>query len=90
MSVLSWGRKLPPSQIRFRDSLPIRVGGGIIGAVIAFFLALEIVYVVWGFNPEVGPLGLYAFFLIFVGIFFMVVGIGQTIVRRRENRRIPS
>jgi hypothetical protein len=66
------------------------VGGGIIGAVIAFFLALEIVYLVWGFNPEVGPLGLWAFFLIGVGILFMVVGAGQTIVRRRHNRRTQS
>lgn len=90
MSVPVRGCILTTTQIRFRDSLPIRAGAGISASVIAFFLALEIAYLVWGLSPAAGPLGLWAFFLIIVGILFVVVGTGQTIVRRRENRRIQS
>jgi hypothetical protein len=77
ISTLIFEDRLTLRSPRFRQSLPIRVGAGIIVLVTTFFLAFGIAYLVWGFSPEPGPVGIWSFFLIIVGIAFIVVGIGQ-------------
>jgi hypothetical protein len=67
---------------RFRDSGPIRIGFGIIALVIAFFAGLGIASLL-KYDFAVGPLALWAIFWLFLGCLFIVVEIGQTIIRRK-------
>lgn len=73
----------PP--VRLRDSWLIRIGSGIIAAVFTIVLAFALAFKMWNYNPPVGPAGLWAFFWIIAGFLFIVVGIGQTLVRRRRR-----
>jgi uncharacterized membrane protein len=68
---------------RFRDSWPIRTGVGIIAFWFLVFITLWIAYRLFGYNPAVGPTGLWAVIWIIVSLLLIAVGIGQTIVRRR-------
>ena len=74
---------MTPAAPRFRDSGPIRAGVAFIAIVIAFFLGFAIAYIIYGYNPPAGPSALWAFLWIVVGSLLVVVGIGQTRVRRR-------
>jgi len=76
---------MTPTAPRFRDSGPIRTGVGIIAVVIAFFLGFAIAYSIFGYNPPAGPSALWGFIWIVVGSLLVLVGIGQTIVRRRQK-----
>ena len=75
-----------PTQIRFRDSLPLRIGLGIIAAVIALAVAELAALRIDGYNPPAGDWGIWVFLWLILGICFVIVGIGQTIVRRRRDR----
>jgi len=70
----------------FRDSWLIRIGAAIIALVIAAVILVGIAFFIFGHNPDVGPAAIWAFFWIIVGGLLIAVGIGQTIVRRRDRR----
>jgi hypothetical protein len=76
-----------PNQPRFRDSGPIRVGVGIITIVILLIVTGAIVAFGFGHDFAVGAAGIWAFLWLVLGTFLVFVGIGQTIVRRRNIRR---
>jgi hypothetical protein len=71
---------------RFRDSWLIRTGLGIIGFWILVFLALCVVDLL-GHHVEVWPTNLWMVFWFIVALFLILIGIGQTIVRRRSQLR---
>jgi hypothetical protein len=71
---------------RFRDSLPIRIGVGIVTAVVALLIAALVASYGFGFDGPVGASALWVFIWIILGLGFILVGIGQTIVRRRRSR----
>jgi hypothetical protein len=77
---------MAPTRLRFRDSLPLRIGLGIIAVLIALAVAELVALRIDGYNPPAGPSGIWAFFWLILGIGFVIVGIGQTIVRRRKER----
>jgi hypothetical protein len=68
--------------MRFRDSWLIRIGIGIIASVIVAVLFALVGLIVFGFNPPIGPAGVLIFLWMILGGCFVVVGVGQTIVRR--------
>ena len=72
---------------QFRDSGPFRVGIGIIAVVVLFVGVGAIATFGFGRDFEVGSAGIWAFLWLVLGMFFVFVGIGQTIVRRRKNPR---
>jgi len=74
---------MPVATFRFRDSWPIRIGAGIIAAVIALIAGAALAVFGFGYGPPVGPAGIWAFLWLLLGAGFVFVGIGQTIVRRR-------
>ena len=73
--------------LRFRDSWAIRIGVGIIASVFALIMAATVALFFFGYNPPVGPAGVWAFLWLILGVGFLVVGIGQTIVRRSADSR---
>src|SRR6266705_3845390 len=81
-STLLAAPSMPPATLRFRDSWPIRIGVGIIASVIALIMVAAVGLVAFGYNPPVEPAGIWAFLWLILGACFVVVGIGQTIVRR--------
>lgn len=72
---------------RLRDSWLIRIGLGIIAFWVVLFLALAGAEKWFGYNPDIWPANLWAIFWIIVALLMIVIGIGQTIVRRRTRRR---
>jgi Na+-driven multidrug efflux pump len=71
---------------RFRDSWLIRIGVGIIGFWVAAFLVLAGADYFFGYNPEMGPTGIWVIFCMAVALALIIIGIGQTVVRRRSQR----
>ena len=78
---------MAPTRFRFRDSLPLRIGLGIIVAVIALIMTALLVLQIGGYNPSAGAAGIWTFLWLLLGICLVIVGIGQTIVRRRRERK---
>ena len=76
---------MTPNPQRFRDSDPLRMGVGIITAVV--LLVVAGVIAAFGFRHDfaIGPAGIWAFRLA-LGAGLVIVGIGQTIVRRKDHR----
>ena len=72
---------------RFRDSAPLRIGLVIIVLVSVLIVAGAVATAVLGFNGPVGPIGVWMFLWLVLGTGFVIVGIGQTIVRRRKERK---
>lgn len=77
-----------PRKIRFRDSGPIRVGSGIIGVIAVIFLGAAIAYFGFGYNPPAGPTGIWAFLWFVFAMLLILVGVGQTVIRRRHIAEI--
>jgi hypothetical protein len=76
-----------PINLRFPDSWPIQIGVGIIGVVLALILSAARAVSVSGRDFPVGAAGIWAFLWLILGACFVIVGIGQTIVRRRAIDR---
>jgi hypothetical protein len=74
-----------PSSHRFLDSLPIRIGVRIIWVVITLVATVLIASYGFGWNGPVGASVLWISVGIILGLGFIFVGIGQTIVRRRAT-----
>ena len=72
---------------RFRDSGPIRVGIGMIAIVFLLIAIATVVVFGLGRDFAAGASGVWLFLLLVLGVCFVVVGIGQTIVRRKKLRR---
>jgi hypothetical protein len=72
---------------RFRDSWPLRIGVAIISLIVASWTALWLAERFWAFNPDVGPVGMLSALSILLGLGFITVGIGQTILRRRRRNK---
>lgn len=71
---------------RFRDSWLIRIGIGII----AFWVMVFLVFAgaEWfGHKVDMWPTNLWMMFWIVIALFLIIIGIGQTIVRRRSQPR---
>ena len=71
---------------RFRDSWLIRIGLGIILFWMMIFLAFAATDLL-GHQVEVWPTNLWMVFWFIAALFLIVIGIGQTIVRRRSQPR---
>jgi hypothetical protein len=71
---------------RFRDSRPIRYGVGIIAVVILLAGVGAIVAFGFGHDFAVGSSAIWAFLWLILGVGFIVVGIGQTVIRRKKIR----
>jgi len=69
---------------RFWDSYLIRLGIGIITVIAGAAVAAIASLYFFGYNPPVGPMGLWALLGIFLAFVLILVGVGQTIVRRRR------
>ncbi len=74
---------------RFRNSWPLRFGLGILLLVFATWSGLYVAAAMKGFNPEIGPAGLWSLFWIIFGFALIFIGLGQTIVRRKKARQDP-
>lgn len=72
-------------ELRFRDSCLIRIGMGIIAVIVAATVIASVALHFFRLNPEVGPTGLWALMGVFFAFVLVLVGIGQTVVRRRRS-----
>jgi|GEM_PF-3602189 len=72
---------------RLRDSWPLRIGAGIVLFVIAAWTVVYIASELGKANPSVGPAGIWSLCWLILGLGLVIVGIGQTAVRRRMNRK---
>jgi hypothetical protein len=73
---------------RFRDSLPLRIGVGIIAFWLTGILLFEGANFFFGYDPDAGPTFIWLILWMLVAFSCIAVGIGQTIVRRRSHRDI--
>jgi hypothetical protein len=64
----------------------IRAGLGIGIVVVLLIAAGAIVAFVFGHDFAVGSAGIWAFLWLVVGTGLVIVGVGQTVIRRRKNR----
>jgi hypothetical protein len=70
---------------RLRDSLPIRFGIGLIALAVLPFVYLWVKWSYFRYDAgEVGPIAICAFAAIILAFGLILVGIGQTLVRRRQ------
>jgi hypothetical protein len=75
------------SKHRLRNSLPIRFGIGLIGLALLPFAYLWVEWSYFRYDAgEVGPIAVCAFAAIILALGLILVGVGQTVVRRRQTR----
>jgi len=77
---------MPARQPRLRDSGMIRAGLGIGIVVVPLIAAGAIVAFGFGHDFAVGSAGIWAFLWLVLGTGLVIVGVGQTVIRRRKNR----
>lgn len=77
---------MPRESPRFRDSWLLRIGTMLIGLILVGWAGLWLANRVWDFNPDVGPAGMWSILWILLGLVFVIVGVGQTLLRRRKSR----
>ena len=63
---------------------------GIVIVIVVIFLAATIAYYGFGYDPPVGPTGIWAFLWLVFAAVLILVGVGQTIVRPRHPAKTSN